>query len=165
MIAVYHGGTEIVTHPLVNVGRSDLDFGRGFYVTDLQSQAEGWARKMASLRGSSPIVNKYLLSKTELEAHARYLKFENYDRQWLDFICKCRQEAQLPIPYDVIEGGIADDRVINSVKMYINGYIDAESALNRLRYIKPNNQICIRSQELADRFLKFDSYQILSADE
>ena len=29
----------IVEHPLVSVGRKNLDFGNGFYLTDLEEQA------------------------------------------------------------------------------------------------------------------------------
>lgn len=46
---VYHGGTEIVEHPQVSKGREGLDFGKGFYVTDIQRQAELWA-DMARIR-------------------------------------------------------------------------------------------------------------------
>ena len=37
---VYHGGTTIIDHPDVVKGRAGLDFGRGFYVTDLKKQAD-----------------------------------------------------------------------------------------------------------------------------
>ena len=40
---LYHGATVRVEHPLCDFGRPDLDFGRGFYLTDLQEQAEEWA--------------------------------------------------------------------------------------------------------------------------
>ena len=33
---VYHGSTMVVEHPLVHVGRRGLDFGLGFYVTDIR---------------------------------------------------------------------------------------------------------------------------------
>lgn len=158
---VFHGGTEIVSHPLVNVGRSNLDFGPGFYVTDLKEQAERWALKMADIRGASPILSSYLLHKEALIANARYIKFDHYDKQWLDFICSCRQQADFCIDYDVIEGGIADDRVVNSVKMYMNGYISADETLRRLQHYKPNNQICINKQELISEYLEFETYQIL----
>ena len=32
---VYHGSTQAVEYPLVGVGRENLDFGKGFYVTDI----------------------------------------------------------------------------------------------------------------------------------
>lgn len=161
-IKVFHGSTEIVSHPLVNVGRPNLDFGPGFYITDLKEQAESWALKMADIRGASPILSIYKLRKNALIDSARYIKFEHYDKQWLDFICLCRQQSDFVVNYDVIEGGIADDRVVNSVKMYMNGYISADETLRRLQHYKPNNQICINKQELVDEFLKFENYQVLT---
>ena len=44
---VYHGSTMVVEHPLVHVGRKGLDFGLGFYVTDIRQQAVAWADRMA----------------------------------------------------------------------------------------------------------------------
>ncbi len=41
-IVVYHGSTMPVEHPFANVGREDLDFGKGFYLTRLQEQAVNW---------------------------------------------------------------------------------------------------------------------------
>lgn len=39
---------------------------------------------------------------------------------------------------------------------FINGLISEEGAIRRLRYLKPNNQICILNQEILDRHLVFD---------
>lgn len=36
---LFHGSDVIVEHPLVNLGRKDLDFGTGFYLTPLFEQA------------------------------------------------------------------------------------------------------------------------------
>ncbi len=55
--------------------------------------------------------------------------------------------------FDVIEGGVADDRVIDTVENYINGDITAEQALGQLLYKHPNNQICILNQEIIDKYL------------
>ena len=41
-----HGSTNIIEHPLVHVGREHLDFGRGFYLTNIEDQASGWAKKL-----------------------------------------------------------------------------------------------------------------------
>lgn len=40
---VYHGSIIEVAHPLVSLGRRNLDFGKGFYVTDIKEQAQRWA--------------------------------------------------------------------------------------------------------------------------
>ena len=63
------------------------------------------------------------------------------------------------IGYDIIEGGVADDRVIDAVEAYINGYADVEHTLRQLVYHKPNYQICILSQEIVDKYLQFKSYE------
>ena len=36
MRKVFHGATNVVKSPLCNIGRDNLDFGKGFYVTDLR---------------------------------------------------------------------------------------------------------------------------------
>ena len=59
----------------------------------------------------------------------------------------------------MIEGGIADDRVIDAVEAYINGYADVERTLRLLVYHQPNVQICILNQEIADRYLHYQSYE------
>lgn len=57
--------------------------------------------------------------------------------------------------YDYVEGGIANDRVINTVRLYMAGFISADDALRRLKYYKPTNQICILNQKLLDEHLTF----------
>ncbi len=43
MRKVYHGAVQEIVSPLVHVGRDHLDFGKGFYVTDIRSQVKTWA--------------------------------------------------------------------------------------------------------------------------
>lgn len=38
---LFHGSNVIVDKPLVNVGRQELDFGPGFYITQYKDQAIG----------------------------------------------------------------------------------------------------------------------------
>lgn len=51
---------------------------------------------------------------------------------------------------------MANDRVIDTVNLFINGLISEEGAIRRLRYLKPINQICILNQEILDRHLIFN---------
>ncbi|MBQ9417915.1 MAG: DUF3990 domain-containing protein [Bacteroidales bacterium] len=48
---VYHGSTERVIHPQVENGRKGLDFGRGFYTTNIRLQAELWANLLLHANG------------------------------------------------------------------------------------------------------------------
>lgn len=49
----------------------------------------------------------------------------------------------------------ANDRVIDTVNLYIQGLIDSTTALQQLAYYKPNNQICLLNQSLTDKYLHF----------
>ena len=72
---LYHGGTEAVMHPDCKAGRKNLDFGQGFYVTSLQEQAEGFARRKAQDRKSNPVVSVYEFDYEKAVGMCRFLKF------------------------------------------------------------------------------------------
>ena len=63
--------------------------------------------------------------------------------------------------YDIVEGGVANDNVIDTVEDYENGIITAEQALGQLRYKKVNHQLCILNQEIIDRYLTFINSEIV----
>lgn len=157
MRTVYHGGIEEITEPIVNIGRDNLDFGKGFYVTDLKKQAKTWAEiKSRYFMDAIGIINEYVFDFENAVKDYRYLKFESYDQEWLYFIINSRSGKKVWRPYDIIEGGVADDRVIDTVEAFIAGQIDESKALGELAKHQPNNQICILRQSVINRFLKFE---------
>ena len=160
---VYHGSTLVVQYPLAGVGRDNLDFGKGFYVTDIYNQAKRWASVMMLRRpDSSAMVNVYELDVARLSsANYKLLRFEGYNSEWLDFIVSSRQGKKPWIGYDLVEGGVANDRVFDTIENYIEGQISKDTALGRLRYAKPNNQLCILNQPLIDECLSFDECIII----
>ncbi len=164
MLTVYHGSTCRVEQPIAGVCRPNLDFGIGFYVTDLEKQATRWALRTADIRHQTEAwLNTYLLDIDSCRtAPYRYLHFENYNADWLDFVVACRQGSTLWQAYDIIEGGIADDRVIRTIDLYIRGDYTREEALARLVHQEPNNQICIINQEIIDHHLYFKGSSIIS---
>lgn len=155
MITVYHGSAIEVSKPLVALGRPNLDFGQGFYVTDLRSQAERWASRIASRRFVKPVLIVYEFDVDAAKNEYRYLKFESYDKAWLDFIVANRKGRMLWMDYDVVEGGVANDNVIDTVEDYMRGRMSAEAALVELSKHRPNNQFCILNQEIIDKYLRF----------
>lgn len=122
MRTVYHGAIEIVENPLVGVGRDALDFGKVFYVTDIKKQAQTWAdiKRRYYLR-SDGFVNQYSFDFDRAVKEFKYLKFDKYDKEWLHFIIACRSGSKIWTKYDIIEGGVANDRVIDTVEAYIAG--------------------------------------------
>ena len=152
---LYHGGTEAVMHPDCKKGRPDLDFGQGFYVTLLQDQAEGFARRKARDRKGKPVISVYEFDYEAAIKDCAYLNFEFYDEAWLDFVVDSRSGLKPWANYDIVEGGVANDRVIDTVELYTIGILDKTSALGRLSEHQPNHQICILSQAILDKYLKF----------
>lgn len=59
------------------------------------------------------------------------------------------------LDYDIIEGGVANDQVIDTVEDYFAGRITAEQAIGQLKFAKPTHQMCIRTQDIVDRYLHF----------
>lgn len=160
-LIVYHGGTEIVESPICKFGRRNLDFGQGFYVTNLRKQAVDWATQVADRRKLPPIINRYRLNRGAILGEARCKVFTAYDRDWLQFIVDSRRGQNVADNYDYIEGGVANDRVVDTVNLYMAGLMDEDTALVRLSQHQPNNQMCILSQELVDKYLIFDGTETI----
>lgn len=155
-IIVYHGGTEKVESPVCKFGRRNLDYGQGFYVTDIRKQAADWATQVADRRKEAPIINRYRLNRDAILREARCKVFVAYDKDWLQFIVASRRGEQVADNYDYIEGGVANDRVVDTVNLYMAGLMDEGTALLRLSQHQPNNQMCILSQGIVDKYLVFD---------
>lgn len=81
-------------------------------------------------------------------------RFESYDKEWLDFVAGCREGMDTG-NYDMIIGGIANDRVIITLDRYFTGEISQEEALGLLRFEKPNIQYCIRTDKMLQKCLTF----------
>lgn len=154
-IEVFHGGTEVIRHPLVSAGRTGLDFGQGFYVTVMPEQAKLWADRMARQRRTNGVLSVYTLDMEALRNKYSYLFFPEYNSDWLNFIANSRTGKKPWAGYDCIEGGIANDRVIDMVEAYIAGTVTVEFALGELSKHQPNHQICILNQQAIDECLHF----------
>ena len=146
---VYHGSVYTIEQPLANIGRKNLDFGEGFYVTDIKSQ------RLGSRLMKSALLNIYELDIDRVMSEFRVLKFDEYNKEWLDFIVANRNGLKKWEQYDYIEGGIANDRVIDTIESYMIGNITLEMALGQLAFHRPNNQICLINQRLIDACLHF----------
>ena len=155
-IFVYHGGTDRIENPICKFGRSNLDFGQGFYVTDLLDQAITWGKSIASGRNKNVIINRYKLNREEILKNYNCKIFNSYDKEWLEFIVRNRTGINPAIEFDYVEGGVANDRVIDTINLYISGLMDLNTALGELSKHQPNNQICLLNQDIINKYLIFD---------
>ena len=139
---VYHGSWIEVSVPDLKQSRTDVDFGKGFYVTPIREQAVKWCGRFKR-RGKQGIVTSYIFDDCAIQ-NLNVLKFDSYSEEWLDFILNCRREKDSS-DYDIVMGGVANDKVFNTVELYFDHLIDKKEAINRLKYEKPNMQICFRT--------------------
>ena len=87
------------------------------------------------------------------------LTFDTYSEDWLDFILNCRRE-QDGTDYDLVVGGVANDKVFNTVELFFDGLIDKAEAIRRLQYEKPNLQMAFRTEK-ALSYLLFEGSEKL----
>lgn len=156
---LYHGSSSIVSEPSIGFSRANLDFGKGFYTTSIRSQAERWARRKAFMDSSeAAIVSEFEMSDpTSLKT----LEFKEADESWVEFVCQCRRGGSQYKSYDLIVGGVADDKVYEAVNMYFKGLWDMETTLNALRFYEVNDQYCFVTQRAIEQTLAYvTSYEV-----
>ena len=153
---VYHGGTNNVEHPKVEVSRENLDFGKGFYITDIKQQAEEWAKRISDRRRLPWVINAYSLNIDSVLSNFRCKIFRDYNGEWLDFIVESRLGNKPWLKYDYIESGVANDRVIDTINLYMADLMTRDVAIGRLAEHRPNNQMCILNQEIIDKYLEYN---------
>lgn len=154
---LYHGSYLEISNPDLKHSRDNVDFGRGFYTTPIYEQAEKWCGKFRR-RGKEGVISRYYFDEEKIQ-NLKVLSFDSYSEEWLDFILKCRR-GEDNTDYDVVIGGVANDKVFNTVELFFEGLIDKNEAISRLRYEKPNLQVCLRSEK-ALKCLGFEGSEVL----
>ena len=149
---LYHGSYLSVPYPDLMHTRKNVNFGPGFYTTPVYEQAGNWCGKFKR-RGLEGIVSRYYFDDAAFKT-LKVLQFDSYSEEWLGYILNCRRGEDLT-DFDIVSGGVANDKVFNTVELYFDGLIDKSEAIKRLRYEEPNLQICLRTE----RALEFLCYE------
>ena len=142
---VFHGSYMAVNEIDLTKGRSNLDFGKGFYVTSIRSQAEYWAERTGKFHKTNGIVSEFEFYENAFKHfELKVLRFSDYSEQWLDFVVLNRDPLS-PIPahdYDIVEGPVANDDVNDRIDDYLAGLVPKAEFLNELAHHRPTHQIC-----------------------
>jgi len=143
---VFHGSYTTVNEIDLTKGRSNLDFGKGFYVTNIRSQAEHWAERTGRFYKTNGIVSEFEFYENAFEHfELKVLRFSDYTEQWLDFVVLNRDPLS-PIPahdYDIVEGPVANDDVNDRIDDYLAGLVSKAEFLSELAHHRPTHQICL----------------------
>ena len=161
---LYHGSTMEVSQPRILHSEIGRDFGFAFYTTDIQPQAERWARRRAMIESRRtkkeilPIVSVYEWDE-DAAKQLRFLQFDGASMDWLELVVTCRSRTDYAHGYDIVEGKIANDNVGETVSYVMQGIMRKEDAIERLRFEQINNQIAFCT-EAALRTLHFQNSYI-----
>jgi hypothetical protein len=139
---LYHGTN--VDFDVIDLTKSNKykDFGQGFYLTDIRSQAEELAAKKSRLFGGYPIIQEYEFDESLLSgAELKVLKFDKPSTEWAEFIFKNRnRDNNFTHDYDIVIGPIANDGVAYLLGRYEEGTLTIEELSDKLDYKKLNSQ-------------------------
>lgn len=139
---LYHGTNVDFDDIDLTMSNKYKDFGQGFYLTDIRSQAEELAAKKSRLFGGYPVIQEYefdesLLSGTDLKV----LKFDKPSAEWAEFIFKNRnRDYNFTHDFDIVIGPIANDGVAYLLGRYEEGTLTIEELSDKLDYKKLNSQ-------------------------
>ena len=137
---LYHGSFLEIAKPDLIHSRPNVDFGRGFYVTPLYEQAAKWCGKFKR-RGKDGIISRYEYDESR-EAELKTLKFDSYSEKWLDFILDCRSGKD-PTDYDLVVGGVANDKVFNTVELFLKPSTACVMKSRTCKYVSAQRKPCL----------------------
>jgi hypothetical protein len=162
-VILYHGSYTAVEKPDLSYSRRTTDFGKGFYTTNIKEQAVKWTETFIKRQGSGVVsVYEFMRPVDEFPEEIRLLEFNTHSKRWLDFVTANRLGKTVDENYDLIIGGVANDKVFDTLTLYFDGLINEREAIRRLRYNKPNFQYCFKTQDIIDKYLRFINAEVIS---
>lgn len=137
------------------------DFGQGFYLTDIEKQAEKMAIRVARIYGEKPIVNIYEIDDDFKDfKDLKDLKIKNFGIQtteeWARFVMNNRSRVFTDIKnvlcnkdnkYDIVIGPVADDNMALLFRQYENEIIDFETLVKGMIYKETSSQYSFHTEK------------------
>lgn len=160
MIRLYHGTNLAIEKIDLSVCRPNKDFGKGFYLTQIEEQAEKMARRVAAIYGGLPVVNCYCFDDTAVSPQTvRVRRFDSPSVEWALFIANNRNgltegDNNLDNKYDIVIGPVANDDLSLLFRQFMRGYIDLESLAKGLQYKKLNDQFSFHTEQAVSLLTK-----------
>jgi hypothetical protein len=141
---LYHGSNVTIEEIDLSLCKPYKDFGKGFYLTDIKSQAEDMAVRRVRLSGfGKPIVTPFEFDETVLNDRSLHtLSFPNVSVEWAKFVLDNRDVDHKGFShnYDIVVGPVADDTVAFQLRRYLLGGISLENLVRELEFKGLNRQ-------------------------
>lgn len=153
---LYHGSNTDIKSISLAMCRPYKDFGRGFYLTELNDQAMKMAKRVAKIYGGEPVVNIYEIKDDFIsEMGFNIRKFDQPNEEWARFVMNNRsrsftdyssKECNLDNKYDIVVGPVADDDMAMLFRQYQNEIITFENLINGMTFRKTTNQYSFHTE-------------------
>ena len=154
---LYHGSNIVIDNINLAMCRPYKDFGRGFYLTDIEEQAKKMAIRVAKIYGKKPIVNVYEIADNFKDLDN--LKIKNFGiettEEWAKFVMNNRSRfftdtkntlCNKDNKYDIVIDPVADDNMALLFRQYENEIIDFQTLLRGMIYKKTSSQYSFHTE-------------------
>lgn len=141
MMTLYHGSNVAIEQIDLARCNPNKDFGKGFYLTDMEEQAWQMALRRTRIVGNgAPTVSAYRFNDTSASSELNIKHFDKPDREWALFILANREAGRTGFrhPYDIVIGPIADDGVAFQLERYVRNLISLDVLVKELTYKRLN---------------------------
>ena len=159
---LFHSSTLVVEKPKLIETQRFLDFGKGFYTTTNQNQAERWAKiKQKRLQNNTlAIVSIYQLPKNIFSDKLFNIQeFNKTNEDWLDFVFNNRK-GTLNHNFDIVIGPVANDTLYATLTLYESGILTKPETIERLKVHKLYDQVSFHTAKALNHLIFFDSYEV-----
>lgn len=152
---LYHGTYILFDAIDLDKCRPFKDFGKGFYLTDIEEQAVNMAVKKSKIFNGSPVILRFEFNESLLiDGTLNVKQFSKPDREWAEFIYKNRsRNSCYNHSYDIVTGPIANDGVAYLLDRYEEGTLSLEQLAKELEFKELNNQFFFGTEK-ALKYLK-----------
>ena len=155
IIKLFHGSNVAIDKIDLSKSLADKDFGRGFYLTDIESQAMAMAQRRVRIMGcGEPVITVFEFNDDSLwNSHLNIKVFsDEVSPEWAEFVNANRNASQTGFthPFDIVVGPVANDGVAFQLERYNEGAIDLETLARELAYRKLNRQYFFGTDKAID---------------
>lgn len=157
---LYHRGSHIIeTHEIREPERT-LDFGKGFYVTSSQIQAERWVKAHLRRKYTVGYVNSYEFDPDVIPSELNVKLFKAADDEWVDFVMANRLIQGFTHDYDIVFGPVANDNVYTQITLFEGGIISKETLINELKAYKLVDQYLFHTERSLVHLTYLSNYAV-----
>ena len=154
---LYHGSNTIIESIDLSKCRPYKDFGKGFYLTDIQEQARRMAARTVRMFNGTPTVTAFEFDLDKAMAEGlKILTFDAPNSEWARFVMQNRDinVEQPSHDFDIVIGPVADDTISRLLRMFTENFITEEQLLKELTFSRGTSQYFFHTEAAIEMLKK-----------